>query len=173
MQAAVHERYGSPDVVEVRDVGLPAVGDSDVLIRVRAASVNMSDWEVLRGRPLYARMQGPPRPRHPILGSDVAGVVETVGAAVERFRPGDEVLGDAMWHGAGTFAEYVSLPADAPLVSKAHDLSFVVAAALPQSGVIATQGLERVGPGSEVMINGAGAVRAPWRCSWPETPEGS
>jgi len=153
----VHERYGPPEVVEMRDVEIPAVGDRDVLIRVEAASVNRSDWEGLIGKPFYARMGGLRRPRQLILGSDVAGRVEEVGSAVESFRPGDEVFGDVMYHGGSTFAEYVCVPETAPIVHKPATVTFAEASTLPQSGLIALQGTSgRIGPGDRVLVNGAG-----------------
>lgn len=159
MKALVYGKYGSPDVLEVRDIAKPRPGEHDVLIRVYAASVNASDWERLRGKPLYARMMWPWRPKNRVLGSDVAGRVEAVGHAVELFRVGDEVLGDVLWHGGGAFAEYVCVPESAPLVLKPADLSFEQAAALPQATVIARQGIEGgrgVAPQDRVLINGAG-----------------
>lgn len=157
MKAIVRERYGPPEALELREVETPAPGDSDVLIRVMAASVNRSDWEGLTGKPLYARMGGLRRPRVPILGTDVAGVVEEVGNAVRSFRPGDEVFGDVMYHGGRTFAEYVCVPEVAPVVPKPASITFAQAAALPQAGVIALQGMSgRIKSGDRVLINGAG-----------------
>ena len=86
---------------------MPVLGDRDVPIKVKAVSVTRSDWEALIGKPLYARMGGLRRPSQPILRSDVAGRVEAVGSAVDSFRPGDEVLGDVMYHGGSSFVEYV------------------------------------------------------------------
>lgn len=157
MKAIVRERYGFPEVLEMREVDAPVVGDRDVLIRVEAASVNRSDWEGLIGRPLYARMGGLRRPHRLILGSDVAGRVVEVGSAVESFRPGDEVFGDVMHHGASTFAEYVSVPETAPIVHKPASISFIEASTLPQAGVIALQGTSgKIEPGDRVLVNGAG-----------------
>ena len=119
VKAMVYERYGPPAVLEVREVEMPVLGDGDVLIEVRAASVNRSDWEGLIGKPLYARVPGLRRPRRQILGSDVAGRVEAVGSAVESFRPGDEVFGDVMYHGGSAFAEYVAV-ADNGRIHLAH-----------------------------------------------------
>ncbi|NOX23876.1 MAG: NAD(P)-dependent alcohol dehydrogenase, partial [Actinobacteria bacterium] len=161
MKAAVYERYGSPDVLQLHDVERPSVQDDGVLIRVHAASVNRSDWESLTARPVYVRLAGSGflRPKRPILGSDVAGTVEAVGADVTEFRPGDEVLADSMWHGLGGFAEYVSVPERAPLVLKPGDVSFDQAASLPQAAVLALQGLRykrEIQPGDKVLISGAG-----------------
>lgn len=118
MKAMVFERYGPPEVLGLREVEKPTPGDRDILIRVEAVSVNRSDWEGLIGKPLYARMGGLRRPRRPILGSDVAGRVVAVGAAVESFNVGDEVFGDVMYHGGSAFAEYVAVPDTAPIAYK-------------------------------------------------------
>ena len=161
MRAIVYERYGSPDVLELRDVAEPAISEDRMLIRVRAASVNRSDWETLTARPAYVRVSGSGvlKPKNPILGSDMAGTVEAVGSAVDGFQVGDEVFGDIMWHGAAAFAEYVSVPASAPIIIKPPELSFEAAAALPQASVLALQGLRRVREtwaGDRVLIIGAG-----------------
>jgi NADPH:quinone reductase-like Zn-dependent oxidoreductase len=157
MRAVVYERYGPPQVLEMRDVPTPEPGPEDLLIRVRAASVNRSDWECLIGKPLYARMGGLFRPGNPILGTDVAGVVEEVGGAVEGFTPGDEVFGDVMYHGGSTFAELIRVPVKAPIVHMPPHLGFVEASTLPQAGMIALQGIaDRVRPGDRVLVNGAG-----------------
>ncbi|HSJ33992.1 MAG TPA: NAD(P)-dependent alcohol dehydrogenase [Acidimicrobiia bacterium] len=153
----VYERYGPPEVLEMREVDTPVPGEGDVLIRVAAASVNRSDWEGLIGKPLYARMRGLRRPRQPILGSDIAGRVEKVGTAVKSFRPGDEVFGDVMYHGGSAFAEYVCVPETAPIVHKPATVSFSEASSRPQAGVIGLQGMSgRIEPGDRVLVNGAG-----------------
>ena len=156
VKAVVYERYGSPEVLELREVDRPVVGDGDVLIKVEAASVNRSDWETLTGRPFYARIDSPRRPRRPVLGSDIAGTVEQVGSAVELFQPGDEVFGDVMYHGAGGFAEYVCVSGTAPIVHKPSALSFAEASTLPQAALIALQALSDIESGDRVLINGAG-----------------
>ncbi len=159
MRAIVYERYGSPEVLQLRDIAVPELRDDSVLIRVHAASVNRSDWETLTGRPLYARLEGPLRPKHTVLGSDVAGTVDAVGSDVTRFKPGDEVFGDTLYWGHGGFAEYVRVPERAPLVAKPAGITFEQAAAIPQSGVLGVQGLRHKGgvqPGQRVLVNGAG-----------------
>lgn len=157
VRAIVYERYGPPEVLELRDVDKPVPRDDDVLIRVEAASLNRSDWEGLVGRPLYARIGGLRRPKQLILGSDIAGRVEAVGSAVTTFRPGDEVLGDILYHGASAFSEYVCVPEQAPIVHKPPGIGFEEASTLPQSGVIALQATEgRIRAGDRVLINGAG-----------------
>jgi NADPH:quinone reductase-like Zn-dependent oxidoreductase len=157
MMAVIRHEYGSPDVLEVTEVDVPVPGDDEVLLRVRATSVNASDWEILRGKPLYGRLWGFFKPRVEILGSDVAGVVEAVGSNVDRFEPGDEVYGD-IFDSWGGFAEWVSVP-ERMLRPKPEFIGFEEAAALPQSAVIALQGLHEKGqvrPGQDILINGAG-----------------
>ncbi len=161
MRAVVYDRYGPPDVLEVREVDKPNLGDDRLLIRVNAASLNRSDWEVLTARPVYVRLSGTGflRPKKPILGSDIAGTVEAVGDEVTRFQPGDDVMGDIMWHGAQAFAEYVSVAEQAPLIVKPPGLSVEQAAAMPQAAVLALQGLRHIRPtepGDRVLIIGAG-----------------
>jgi NADPH:quinone reductase-like Zn-dependent oxidoreductase len=127
------------------------------LVRVRAVSLNQSDWEGLTGRPLYVRIFGLRRPKFPILGTDVTGVVEAVGSAVRKFAPGDEVYGDALGRNGG-LAEYCALPERA-LQRKPPHLSFETVATVPQAGIIAVQGLRFGGgikAGERVLINGAG-----------------
>ncbi|MFE2296805.1 NAD(P)-dependent alcohol dehydrogenase [Streptomyces sp. NPDC059445] len=154
MKAIAQDRYGSPDVLELREVDTPAVADHDVLVRVHAASVNARDWHLMRGDPYLARLAlGVSRPKTRIRGTDFAGRVEAVGKAVRRFRPGDEVFGEV----DGAFAEYVSARDDL-LEPKPAALSFEQAAALPLAGNTALMGLRdlgRIGPGQEVLINGA------------------
>ena len=157
MKAVVYERYGSPDVLRFTDVQKPAPKDNEVLVKVRAVSLNRSDWETLRGKPLYARITGPLRPRHHILGSDIAGRVEATGRATTKFQPGDDVFADILGS-MGGFADYVCVPerALAPLPA---GMSHEEAAALPQAGAIALQGIldkGQVQPGQKVLINGAG-----------------
>ena len=157
MKAIVYTKYGPPDVLELREVAKPTPRDDDVLIKVQAVSVNRSDREGLRGKPLYARIGGLLRPRHQILGSDVAGRVEMVGRNVRRFRPGDEVFGDILGR-LGGFAEYVCARESA-LALKPASMTFEEAAAIPQGAVIALQGIRdkgQVQPGQKVLVNGAG-----------------
>ncbi|MFI1382417.1 NAD(P)-dependent alcohol dehydrogenase [Embleya sp. NPDC020886] len=154
MKAIVQERYGSPDVLRVGEVDRPTVADREVLVRVRAASVNARDWHVMRGDPYLARLVfGATRPKARIRGTDFAGVVEAVGAQVQGFAAGDEVFGEA----EGAFAEYVSAPEDL-VASKPPSVTFEQAAALPLAGYTALQGLRDaagVRPGQRVLINGA------------------
>jgi NADPH:quinone reductase-like Zn-dependent oxidoreductase len=157
VRALIRDRYGSPDVLEVRDVDRPLPKDGEVLLRVHAASLNDWDWGLLHGPSLPISRAAP----KPILGSDVAGRVVAVGSGVSRFRVGDEVYGDLSGFGAGGwggFAEYVCARQRA-LVPKPAQMTFEQAAALPQAGQLAVQGLRAGGPlkpGLKILINGAG-----------------
>jgi NADPH:quinone reductase-like Zn-dependent oxidoreductase len=157
MKAVVYTRYGPPDVLSLTDVPKPVPGEGEVLVKVRAVSLNLSDWEVLRGKPLYSRVGGPFRPRHHVLGSDIAGRVEAVGRAAARFQPGDDVFADILNH-LGGFAEYVCVP-EKVIEPMPDGMTYEEAAALPQAGAIALSGIQekgRVQPGQQVLINGAG-----------------
>src|ERR671920_254688 len=157
MKAIVYTRYGPPEALQLKEVAKPAPKDDEVLIRVQAVSVNRSDWEGLRGKPLYARIGGLLRPRQHILGSDIAGRVEMAGRNISRFQPGDEVFGDILGR-LGGFAEYVCAPENR-LALKPASMTFEEAAAIPQSAVIALQGIRDKGqlqPGQKVLVNGAG-----------------
>jgi NADPH:quinone reductase-like Zn-dependent oxidoreductase len=159
MRAVVRTEYGPPDVVRVEEVPRPVPSDGDVLVRVVAASINGSDREGLVGRPAYSRLAGLRKPRYPILGSDIAGRVAEVGKKVRDLRPGDEVLGEMPGYHSG-FAEYVCVP-ETMLVRKPAELTFEEAAAIPQAGAIALQGIRlkgQVQPGDKVLINGAGGA---------------
>ena len=157
MKAIVYERYGSPDGLQLKEVAKPVPTDDEVLIKLHAVSLNRSDWEGLIGKPLYARIGGLLRPRHKILGSDIAGRVEMAGKNHQQFQPGDEVFGDILAH-MGGFAEYVCARGTA-MALKPAGLTFEQAAAIPQAAVIALQGIRdqgQVQPGQQVLINGAG-----------------
>jgi NADPH:quinone reductase-like Zn-dependent oxidoreductase len=157
MKAVVYTRYRSPDVLRFTDVEKPTPKDNEVLVKVQAVSLNRSDWEALRGKPLYARITGPLRPRHHILGSDIAGRVEATGRTTTRFQPGDDVFADIL-SSMGGFAEYVCVPESA-LAPMPAGMTYEEAAALPQAGAIALQGIGdkgQVQPGQKVLINGAG-----------------
>lgn len=154
MKAIVQDRYGSPDVLELREVDKPVVAGHEVLIRVHAAAVNARDWHVMRGDPYMARLVlGFGRPKAKIRGTDFAGRVEAVGKDVKRFRPGDEVFGEA----DGAFAEYVCAPDDV-VEPKPASLTFEQAAVVPLAGNTALMGLRDLGgvqPGQKVLVNGA------------------
>jgi NADPH:quinone reductase-like Zn-dependent oxidoreductase len=161
MNAIVRETYGPPDVLHLADVPVPALGDGDVLVRVRAASANAGDWHLLRGTPFPFRLvAGLRRPKFKIIGTDVAGHVEAVGRNVTEFRPGDEVFGELSRCGFGAYAEFAAAPEKA-LALKPANLSFEEAATLPTAGCTALQGLRkgRIQRAQRVLINGAsGAV---------------
>jgi NADPH:quinone reductase-like Zn-dependent oxidoreductase len=153
MRAIIHERYGSPDLLRVGDVEVPTPGPEQVLVRVRASSVNALDWRRVRADPFLVRFsEGLLRPKTPLIGADAAGVVEAVGANVTDLRPGDEVYGMR----TGALAEYV---AGKNFVTKPANLSMEEAAAIPIAGVTALQSVRdhgRVTPGDKVLVNGAG-----------------
>ncbi len=155
MKAIVQDTYGSPDVLELRDIDKPEITDDEVLLRVHAAGVDRGVWHVMTGLPYPLRLAGYGLrvPKNPIIGSDVAGVVETVGKNVRRFQPGDEVFGI----GKGSYAEYVCARED-KLAPRPANLTFEQAAVLAISGSTALQGLRdhgRVEQGQKVLIIGA------------------
>ena len=158
MKAFIWERYGPPETLRMAEVETPAPDADEVLVKVLATSVNAADWHSLRGKPLFSRATlGMLRPKHKILGGDVAGTVEAVGSGVTQFRPGDEVYANLLDHGYGGFAEYVSVPVGV-MSSKPANLSFEEAAAVPMAAVTALQGLRHHGgirPEQKVLINGA------------------
>src|SRR5918997_6008022 len=156
MRAITHAALGSADVLQLREVPKPNPRAGEVFIRVCAASPNPWDWHFMRGLPYISRLAGAGlrKPKNPILGSDVAGQVEAVGAGVTQFHPGDEVVGFA---GAGAFAEYVSVPEEF-LGPKPANLTFEQAATIPLAGLTALQGLRDAGQiraGQHVLIIGA------------------
>jgi len=154
MKAIVINAYGSPDVLELKEVDKPEVLENDVLVRVQAAGINAGDYFSMRGSPWLARFSvGFPKPNNYILGWDVAGQVEAIGEKVTRFQPGDDIFGLC----SHTFAEYVSADAD-KLVLKPANTTFEQAAVVPSSAITALQGLRDAGnvqPGQKVLINGA------------------
>jgi NADPH:quinone reductase-like Zn-dependent oxidoreductase len=154
MKGIVHERYGMPDVLELRDVDVPAIADDQVLLRVHASSVNPAEWYGVTG-PLFVRLFGTGlrRPKNTKVGADVAGVVETVGKDVTEFQPGDEVFGTS----GAAWAEYAAAR-EVRLVRKPANISFEEAAAVPIAALTALQALRDKGglqPGQKVLINGA------------------
>lgn len=159
MKAIQFDRYGSPDVLELRDVETPAVGDDELLVRVRAASVNPLDWHFMRGIPYVVRLlAGLSRPKASArkLGADMAGSVEAVGKNVTGFQPGDEVFGGS--DERGTLAEYITISQSGAVLSKPASLTFEQAAAVPVAACTALQALRDKGqiqPGYKVLVNGA------------------
>jgi NADPH:quinone reductase-like Zn-dependent oxidoreductase len=154
MKAMVYDRYGSPDVMRLEQVAVPKPGANQVLVEIVATSVNLSDWEVLRGSPAYARIGGLRTPARRVIGSDIAGRVAAVGSDITRFRVGDEVYGDNLSL-MGGFAEFAVAPEPA-LARKPQELTFIEASTLPQSGAIALQGTASAKAGQRVLINGGG-----------------
>ena len=154
----MQEKYGPPATLRVAEVEKPAPGIGEVLVKVRAVSVNPADWHSMRGKPLFSRLTlGLLRPKHKILGGDIAGQVEAIGRRVTQFKPGDEIYANLLERGYGGFAEYVSVPVDV-MSFKPANLSFEEAAAVPVAAVTALQGLCHHGeihPGQKVLINGA------------------
>ena len=155
MKAIIHTRFGPPDVLELRDVEKPVPAPGEVLVRVRAASVNRADWYGVTGRPWAGRVStGFFRPRSERFGVDFAGEVEAVGETVTQFKPGDEVFGGR----TGAFAEYVCVRETRAIVPKPANVTFEQAAAVPVAALTALQGLRDKGgvqPGQKVLINGA------------------
>lgn len=159
MKALFIRKYGSPDFLEIQDVEKPSPADDQVLIKVKAVSVNDWDWALLHGSPFVPNrfMAGLFKPRI-IIGSDIAGVVEAIGSAVSSYKSGDEVYGDLSGCGFGGFAEYVCAPQSA-VRFKSPNMSFEQAAAIPQAGMLALEGVTAGGqlkPGQNILINGAG-----------------
>ncbi len=155
MKAAISTKYGGPELIEIREVEMPAVTDEQVLVRVRAASLNAADWYALTGLFLARMAGGLLKPSDPSIGTDFAGVVEAVGSAVTHFKPGDEVFGVR----GGAIAEYVSVRQEGGVAPKPANISFEQAAAVPVAALTALQGLRdhgQIRPGQQVLINGAG-----------------
>src|SRR5881296_1201153 len=158
MRAIVYHKYGSPDVLQLKEVEKPTPQDDEVLVQVHAASVNAADWHLLRGKPFLARfVNGLQKPKNTKLGADVAGRVEAVGRNVTQFQVGEEVFGCMPLHELGSLAEYVCAHEDA-LALKPAKMTFEQAAAVPLAAFTALQGLRDKGQiklGQKVLINGA------------------
>ena len=158
MKAITYTQYGSPDVLQFKEVEKPAPGEDEVLVKIHAASVNAADWHLMRGTPFLARLaNGLQKPKNTKLGADVAGRVEAVGRNVTQFQGGDEVFGCIPLHELGSFAEYVCAHEDAVALKPAK-MTFEQAAAVPLAAFTALQGLRDKGQiqsGQTVLINGA------------------
>jgi NADPH:quinone reductase-like Zn-dependent oxidoreductase len=158
MKAIVYHNYGSPDVLRLEEVEKPAPKDDEVLVKIHATTVTVGDAIVIKGEPLPVRFwSGLLAPKHSIPGKEMAGRVEAVGRNVRQFQPGDEVFGDLTVCGLGAFAEYVAVPENA-IALKPANLTFEQAAAIPESAVVALQGLRdkgKIQAGQKVLINGA------------------
>jgi NADPH:quinone reductase-like Zn-dependent oxidoreductase len=158
MKVFILEKYGPPETLRMAEIDKPAPAPDEALVKVRAVSVNPADWHSMRAKPLFARATlGLLRPKHKILGVDIAGQVEAVGGGDSRFKRGDEVYANLLDHGYGGFAEYVSVPIGV-MSLKPTNMSFEEAAAVPMAAVTALQGLRHHGdiqPEYKVIINGA------------------
>src|ERR671912_1306838 len=161
MKAIIQDRYGSPDTLELTEIDPPATGDDEVLVRVRAASVHADVWHAMKGVPYVLRVMGSGlrAPKHRVPGTDLAGLVESVGMNVTRFRSGDEVFGQSLlanlWRNGGALAEYAAVP-QAMLELKPTGLTFEQAAAVPTSGSLAVQHVRdeaRIRTGQTILIN--------------------
>ena len=144
MKAVTYYEYGPPDILKIEEVPEPVPNENEVLVKVRAASINFANPALVRGKPFIIRMMvgGLTKPKYNVPGSDMAGTVASVGPNVTEFKPGDEVYGDLSSSGFGTYAEYVAAPVNM-LAKKPSNLTFEEAAAVPQSGLVALQGLRK------------------------------
>ncbi|MBX3080567.1 MAG: NAD(P)-dependent alcohol dehydrogenase [Anaerolineae bacterium] len=158
MKAIIYTQYGSPDVLQLKDIEKPAPKDNEVLVKIQAASANALDWHFMRAAPFLARLEnGLFKPKVTKLGADIAGRVEAVGKGVTQFQVGDEVFGDIWLNGLGGFAEYGCTREDT-LVLKPAKVSFEEAAAVPLAALTALQGLRdhgKIQAGYKVLVNGA------------------
>lgn len=158
MKAMRYTEYGSPEVLQLKDVEKPTPGDDQVLIKIQAASVTFGDLAAVKGEPFLARLSlGLREPKYQVPGKDVAGQVEAVGSNVREFQPGDEVYGDLSACGWGAFAEYVAVP-EIAITQKPANITFEQAAAVPESAVVTLQGLRgkgKIQSGQKVLIVGA------------------
>lgn len=159
MKAIIYETYGSPDVLRLENVGQPVPANDELLIKVKASSINSWDWDLITGEPkIYRLLSGLFKPKNKIPGFDMAGIVESVGKDVTNFKPGDEVVGDMSEALMGAFAEF-TCAREKDLVIKPASLSFEQAASVPQAAILAWLGLNlkrTIRPGEKVLINGAG-----------------
>jgi NADPH:quinone reductase-like Zn-dependent oxidoreductase len=155
VKAVVYTEYGPPEVLQLKDVKKPIPKEDEVLIKVHAASINYSDWHIMRGESFFLRLlNGIRKPRKKVLGDDIAGRVESVGSKVKQFQPGDDVFGISNFD---AFAEYACVPENS-LSLKPASMTFEQAAAVPAAGITALQGIRdkgQVQPGKKVLINGA------------------
>ena len=157
MKAIVYHEYGSPDVLQLKEVEQPTPKEGEALVKIHATSVNKGDWYALTGKPFLVHLtDGLFKPKDKILGMEAAGRIEAIGRDVKQFQPGDEVYGDISWCGKGGFAEYVSVPENL-LALKPANLSFEESATVPVAAIAALQGIRDIGeiqPGQKVLING-------------------
>lgn len=155
MKAIVQDRYGGPEHLRLADIPIPEPRASEIRVRVLACGVNLSDWEYLVGDPFYARLVGGLfRPKNPVLGSDIVGIVDKLGSETSRFKIGDRVMGDVVMVRGG-FAEFACV-SEAEMIHVPEELTDDIAACLPQAGAIAVSGTDGLNPGDTLLINGAG-----------------
>jgi NADPH:quinone reductase-like Zn-dependent oxidoreductase len=159
MKAFIYEKYGPPDVLELREIEKPKPKENEILIKIIAASVNAYDWHIMKADPFFMRLMGSGlfKPKNNILGVDIAGIVEAVGENAGKLNPGDEIYGDVSGGGGGGFAEYVCV-SEKTVTHKPASLSFEEAAAVPLAAITALQGLRdhgQIKSGQQVLINGA------------------
>jgi len=160
MKAIIYTKYGTPDVLQLKEAEKPVPGDHEVLVKVHAASINSWDWDMVRGKPFVVRMWGLFKPKYKIPGCDISGKVEAIGKNVKKFKPGDEVYGDMCQSGFGAFAGYKCARENA-LALKSPAMSFEEAAAIPQAAMMAVQSIRdkmQIQPGQKLLINGAGGA---------------
>ncbi|SFT37655.1 NADPH:quinone reductase [Algoriphagus locisalis] len=160
MKAIIFEKYGKPEeALALKEVTMPIPSDNEVLIKIHSTPINDYDWSLVRGKPyLYRLMFGISKPKNPIAGMELSGVVEGIGTKVTKLKLGDAVYGDISGFGFGTFAEYICIHEDAVLV-KPDELNFELAAAIPHASTLALQALQDIGKiekGQKVLINGGG-----------------
>ena len=157
MKAIVYKKYGPPEVLVLTDIKKPVPKPNEVLVKVHAASINSWDWDMVRGKPWIVRLWGLFSPRINVLGADIAGIVESVGDDVTKFKPGDEVFGDLAESGWGGYAEYTCAHENG-VVLKPRSMTFEEAAAIPQAGMLALQSIDKaqLKPMQKVLLNGAG-----------------
>lgn len=159
MKAIIHTKYGSTDYLKLEDIPKPKPGKDEVLVKIKATAVNSWDGDMIKGRPLiYRLLFGLFKPRYPIIGCDIAGVVEEVGERVTRFKVGDRVFGDLSDTGWGGYAEFVAAKEKA-LTTIPDSVSFPNAAAIAQAGLLTLQSLRyngKIKPGNHILFNGAG-----------------
>ncbi len=160
MKAIIYHKYGNPEELQLSEIEKPVPKDHEVLVKVHAASVNSWDWDLLRGKPYgYRLFFGLFKPRYSVIGSDIAGTVVELGSKVTEFKVGDEVFGDISGNGFGAFAEFARARAMV-MTLKPTEVTFATAAAIPQAGILALQGLHHRGniisKGQKILINGAG-----------------
>ncbi len=159
MKAIFCSHYASPEELEVKEVPTPIPGKHEVLVKIKATAINDYDWGMVRGKPyLYRLIFGLTKPKRPIAGMELSGVIEEIGEGVTQFKKGDAVYGDISEYGFGSFAEYIAIHEKA-LVLKPEDMSFEEATAIPHAALLAYQGLVEKGKiqkGQKILINGAG-----------------